>query len=133
MSLCPICRTHIRVDTESCINCGAIFATGDLSPIEDEAPLAPPEKTSAAGLIVKIGVASVLIPAAGFLIGLILTYVIPGCYCDEGAGCGGCGANNFVAFILFGGFVGGLAAFLTILPLSLILAAIVELFSKNGK
>jgi hypothetical protein len=64
------------------------------------------------------------------LIGAALSSVIPGCHCDEGAGCHGCGADGLIGFLLLGGFVGALAALIFILPASFILAAIVNAMSK---
>jgi hypothetical protein len=56
-------------------------------------------------------VAKVLIglPVAGFALGLLLQFCIPGCHCDEGAGCHSCmGLEDFIAFLTFGGFVGAI-------------------------
>lgn len=104
--------------------------TGDgWKPIAGETA-SKPEGRSAAGFIALLGVASVLIPTAGFVVGLVLSLLIPGCHCDEGAGCSGCGANGLVGFLLFGCFVGGLGALLTVLPASLLLAAIVGFLIK---
>jgi hypothetical protein len=70
---------------------------------------------------------------AGFLVSLVLATVIPGCHCDEGAGCSGCGANELLAFTLFGGFVATILATFTVLPLSLVLAAIIRrVFGSSG-
>lgn len=87
---------------------------------------------SASSAIVKLGLATVAIPAIGFALGL--QYVIPGCHCDEGAGCNGCGpANGLIEFLIFGGFIGSLLALIFALPASLVLASIVNSFStKSG-
>ncbi|QTD43958.1 hypothetical protein [Ottowia testudinis] len=45
--------------------------------------------------------------AVSLVAGLITT-VIPGCRCDEGAGCGGCGPNSLFEFLIFGGFIAGM-------------------------
>jgi hypothetical protein len=88
------------------------------------------EKSAASRLIVRLGLAAVGIPGLCFLIGAALSSVIPGCHCDEGAGCHGCGADGLIGFLLLGGFVGALAALIFILPASFILAAIVNAMSK---
>ena len=88
--------------------------------------------SAASRLITRLGLAAVGIPGVCFLIGVVLSSVIPGCHCDEGAGCHGCGANALIEFLLMGGFVGALGALIFILPASLILAAIVNMTSKNG-
>lgn len=62
------------------------------------------------GLGVKVWLAMIAIPATVFVGGLLVSFLIPGCNCDSGAGCSGCGPNDFVAFCLFGGFIGALGA-----------------------
>ena len=87
---------------------------------------------SAASLIAKIGIASVAIPAVAAIVGALLMASIPGCKCDEGAGCGGCGPlNGLIAFFMTGGFVGALAAMISILPGSLLLAGVFARLSRN--
>lgn len=86
---------------------------------------------SLASNTVKLGVASVAVPGVAFLVGLALSGVIPNCHCDEGAGCRGCaGFDGLLGLMIFGGFAGALAAFLTALPASLLLAAAFKAFSK---
>jgi hypothetical protein len=75
----------------------------------------------------------VLLPLLAFLLGMAATSLIPGCHCDEGAGCGGCGANGLVSLLLFGGFIGGLMACFTLLPASLVVGAIVAFVSDRKK
>lgn len=87
---------------------------------------------SAASITVKLGVASVALPALGFVLGMLLQLAIPGCMCDEGAGCRGCGPlNDTLAFLILGGFVGALAALIFVLPASLVLAALFSLISSE--
>jgi hypothetical protein len=82
-------------------------------------------------ILLKIGVASVAIPTLGFILGMILKLAIPGCQCDSGAGCHGCGSfNGLIALLILGGFVAALAALITVLPISLALAGIFGVFSK---
>jgi hypothetical protein len=89
---------------------------------------------SVASAILKIGVASVVVPALAAALGFLLAAVIPGCRCDEGAGCHGCGAlNGAIAFLKLGGFVGAIFAMLSILPGSLLLAGIVSLIPGGEK
>jgi len=68
-----------------------------------------------------------------FLVGMVITLLVPGCHCDEGSGCSGCGLNSLVAFLLFGGFIGALFSLLFVLPASLLLAFVVNLFSGRKK
>jgi hypothetical protein len=130
MSHCPNCRAEVLASAESCVACGAIFTGDGWKPIAGVAPIKP-EGTSAAGVIALLGFATVLIPAACFVIGLVLSLLIPGCHCDEGAGCSGCGVDRVVGFLLFGGFAGGLGALMFVLPASLLLAGIVGLLTKT--
>lgn len=129
MAYCPNCRKSVEAGAESCASCGALFTGGGWAPVDSQ-PLAP-FRSSAAGVILKLGIASVALPGVAFLVGLLLSSVIPGCHCEEGAGCRGCGANDLVAFLLLGGFVGALAALITVLPVSLALAGVVGLISSR--
>lgn len=129
MSFCPNCDATVAADAKSCAACGALFEVDGWKPLENK--VVRPEGKSVAGIIVKLGIASVLIPLVGFVLGFVLTQIIPGCHCDEGAGCSGCGANGMVALLLLGGFVGALASLITILPGSLVLAGLVSLFTKG--
>jgi hypothetical protein len=129
MSYCPNCGATVAVDAPACSACGASFDGPGWKPLDGK-PVPVPKK-SPAGIIVALGIASVLIPAAGFVIGLVLSILIPGCHCDEGAGCSGCGANGLVAFLLVGGFVGALATLMTVLPGSLLLATVVGLLTRR--
>lgn len=130
MSYCPNCHATIDANAESCPACGALFTGGGWKPVDGE-PLPEPEGPSAAGVIVVIGFASVLIPALAFVIGLIFSLLIPGCHCDEGAGCRGCGANALMELLLLGGFSGALLALVAVLPASLLLEAVVGLFTRK--
>jgi hypothetical protein len=121
MPYCPSCRATVESDSSSCESCGALFSSDGLQPIERH----PPRKWSVAGAIAKLGLASVLLPGAAFLVGLVLWGIIPGCKCDEGAGCSGCGVNGLVESLLFGGFVASMGALITVLPASLLVAALV--------
>lgn len=87
-----------------------------------------------AALVAKFGIATVVVPAVGAIAGALLMACIPGCHCDEGAGCGGCGAlNGVVALLLMGGFVGALAAAFTSLPAALLLAVAIRWFARGGR
>ena len=131
MSYCPNCHATVAHDADSCGSCGGKFpGSFGWAPMDGDAPIEP-KPTSIAGLIIKLGFASIWVPALGFIVGLILSTIIPGCHCDEGAGCHGCGANEFVGLLLFGGFVGALVALGTIFPASLLLAGIVSLLTRN--
>jgi hypothetical protein len=130
MPYCPNCHATIVLDADSCASCGAEFTGNGWRPLEEKP--SPPARPSIAGILAKLGIASVVLPALGFLVGLLLSNVIPGCHCDEGAGCRGCGANALVEHLLFGGFVGALGAFIFVLPVSLVLAAFFSIFSNRG-
>ena len=132
MSFCPNCRTIIASDAKECGTCGALFTGEGWAPVDIQPPV-PPAPRSAASIIVMIGVASVLIPASGFIVAIILTAVVPGCSCNEGTGCHGCGANRLMEFVYFGGLVGALVAVVTTLPGSLVLAAVVRFLSRYDR
>lgn len=60
---------------------------------------------------VKVYMVLLAVPTAAFLLAALLTELIPGCKCDEGAGCHGCGMDGLVGFCLLGGFVTALGMF----------------------
>jgi len=82
--------------------------------------------------VIRLGVASVAVPAVGAAIGFLLQMAIPGCHCDGGAGCHGCGElGDLTAFLMFGGFTGALAALIFVFPASLVLALLLSFFDKG--
>jgi len=129
MAYCPNCRASVELNAPTCKACCALFAADGWSPAD--APTEPAKRSPAAAVIVKLGVATVLLPVVGFLIGLFLSSVIPGCHCDGSAGCQGCGLNGLISFLLFGGFAGALGALIVALPTSLVLALVVGAVSKR--
>jgi hypothetical protein len=127
-SYCPNCNFAISSDATSCPSCQALFASDGWQPIAER----PAGKNgSAAELVVKLGVASVVIPLIAFAIGMLVGIVVPGCECDTGRGCHGCGPNWLVENILFGGFVGALFSAMFVLPSCLVLAGLISLFTKR--
>jgi hypothetical protein len=88
---------------------------------------------SAATITLKLGAGAVALPVLGFAIGIALQAAIPGCHCDEGAGCGGCaGLDGVIAFLMFGGFVGALLAVMFVLPASLLLSGLFAFFNSGN-
>lgn len=88
---------------------------------------------SAATTTLKLGAGAVALPAIGFATGMVLAAIIPGCHCDEGAGCGGCaGLDGLIAFLMFGGFIGALLAVMFVLPASLLLAGLFAFFNRGN-
>lgn len=87
---------------------------------------------SAASITLKLGAGAVALPVIGFAIGMALAAIIPGCHCDEGAGCGGCvGLDGLIAFLMFGGFIGALLAVMFVFPASLLLAGLFAFFNRG--
>ena len=88
---------------------------------------------SAPGTVAKLGLWSVVLPAAGFLLGQLLLAIIPECKCDGGAGCNTCGGvGDLVAFLVFGGASGALLSAVAILPACLLVAVVVGMFTKEN-
>ncbi len=80
------------------------------------------------------GVAIIVICAIAVVIGFGIQYCIPGCHCDEGAGCHGCGIfGGFIALLTFGGFVVAMATILLGIPLSIFMGFIVFVFGSLRK
>ncbi len=80
----------------------------------------------------KIATVLIGLPVAAFALGLLLQVCIPGCQCDEGAGCRSCmGMEGFIAFLTFGGFVGAILGFIATVALA-ILMAIINLLSGSS-
>lgn len=69
----------------------------------------------------------VIMPALAFLVATYITANVPGCRCDTGAGCHGCGLDSFVELCLFGGFIGSLLIFMFGWPIIFI----VNLFARR--
>lgn len=130
IAYCPNCKASISSDASGCASCGADFSAADgWRPVDAEG--INTNRSSGASIILKLGVASVVLPAAAFVLGALLWQLIPGCRCDSGAGCHGCGIDGLVAFLLYGGFTGALAALVTLLPVSIMLAAIVGIIART--
>jgi hypothetical protein len=87
---------------------------------------------SASSITLKIGFAAVGVPAVGFVVGFLLQTVIPGCRCDSGAGCHGCGPfGGLIAFLVFGGFVGALFSLIFVLPVAVLLSIALKLLGSR--
>jgi hypothetical protein len=72
----------------------------------------PPEpknqfQSATATLIRKLAIGAVILHLTAFIIRILWPTLVPGCHCDEDAGCQGCGANNLLVNLLFGGLIGG--------------------------
>lgn len=84
------------------------------------------KRLSAPAVVALLGVASVLVPTIGVVVGYLLQLVIPGCSCaNESSMCGGCGVDALISFLIFGGAIGAFLAFLYVLFPALLLAGIV--------
>ena len=137
MALCPNCNATVAIDADCCTKCGALFTPGGWSPLESQPHVSsafsaskPKARASLPILVLKLGVASLLISVAAFAVGGLTTLLVPGCHCDSGAGCGGCGLNDLVAFLLYGGFLGALLSIMFVIPASAVLAAVIALYTK---
>ncbi|WP_231409470.1 hypothetical protein [Ralstonia solanacearum] len=85
-------------------------------------------------ITIRIGIASVALPMAMLALAYLLRSTIPGCACDEGAGCSGCGPmGEWIAFGLFGGFIGTWLAAIIALPVTLALAGFFYLADLRKK
>lgn len=79
---------------------------------------------NAANAVTRLGIASVAVPALCSMLSMLAVMLLPGVHCDEGSGCRGLGAlNDVVTLMLFGGFVGAIAASIAVLPAALLIAA----------
>lgn len=129
MAFCPNCNAAIAGDAEDCDVCGTSFGSDTWLPLDSQAGSRPP--AGLAALIFKLGLASVLLPVAGFVIGALITALLPGCRCEEGLGCRGCGANGLTEFLLYDGLLAGLAAVMFVFPVSAVLAVLVARMKSN--
>lgn len=123
---CQKCRTEAPPEGVSCGVCGTPFSQGSVAVGEVVSKPSP-----AAKWIIGLGVWSLLASLALFVTGLLVTLIVPGCSCDEGAGCRGCGVNDLVAFCLFGGFIGAVISALFVLPVAAILGLLVGMLSDK--
>ncbi len=133
MAYCPNCRTSLAPDATSCANCSADFTSADGWKPHDypSAEAGPGGSWSLAGIVACIGLASVLVPFAAVALGLLVSYCLPGCRCDEGAGCHGCGADYLLSMLLFDGFPAGMFGLMFVLPGSLVLAGALVLLRRQ--
>src|SRR6516225_6550761 len=129
IQVCARCRTCFTPTSSDalCPNCMKV-ETQDVH-------RTPSEKRrrmmNAPSAIIVLAVAAVVVSVACFALGLGLQAAIPGCHCDEGAGCSFCaGFGNLISFLIFGGFIGALVSVLYVLPGSLLLATILRFFSN---
>ncbi|MFZ3001530.1 MAG: hypothetical protein WA071_14475 [Undibacterium umbellatum] len=79
----------------------------------------------------KLGIASFLIPAAAFLISIAIQALIPGCLCDEGAGCHGCGLNGLMAHAMFDGLIGAIIGVFIVFPAFVVLGMVFAMISNK--
>jgi hypothetical protein len=144
MPYCAECRKVYIRNISECPKCGRSFVesnqpTADWTPpagsnhLTADQDFGSSKKRSVPGIIALVGIASFFIPLFGFLIGMLISVLIPGCHCDEGMGCRGCGLNELVAFLIFGGFVGAMLAFMISLPGLLLVSGVIFLFQAVSK
>ncbi len=82
------------------------------------------------------GVASVAIPFIGFVLGMLLSGIIPGCTGDEGSGYRGCqvlflNLDWLVGNLVLGGFVVVLLCLVTVCPALIVLGIITSFFESK--
>ncbi len=93
-----------------------------------------PESGEEAGLAKKLKKAWIFITLtclASSLISGLITLAIPGCHCDEGAGCNGCGLNFIFEFLIFGGFIGFIFS-LILWPFVAIIIGLIAIFKSRS-
>jgi RNA polymerase subunit RPABC4/transcription elongation factor Spt4 len=129
MAYCPNCHVAIAKDAEDCEVCGTAFGADRWLSLDVLAQ--PGQRLAAAGLIFKLGLLAVLLPLLGFVLGLLLTWLIPGCQCDPHWGCRGCAADALTELLYFGGFDGALFAVVFVLPVAAVLAAALALLARR--
>lgn len=129
MAFCPNCNAVIANDAEDCDVCGTSFGSDTWLPLDSQPSTAL--RRGPATLIFRLGLASVLLPLAGFVIGMLITTLLPGCRCEEELGCRGCGANGLTEFLLYDGFAAGLVAVMFVFPVSAMLAVLVARMKSN--
>jgi len=129
MAYCPNCNAPIVKDAQDCDVCGTSFGHDSWLPLDALPPPAP--RYSVTGVLFRLGLVAVLLPLAGMLLGLLITFLVPGCHCDAIFGCQGCGANEIIAFLLYDGYEFGLLAILVVLPLS-VLSVLLALVKRRN-
>ena len=129
MAYCPSCKAAIAKDAVDCDVCGTSFGSDTWLPL-DALPHTR-KRLSAASLIFRFGLGAVLLPLASLVLGMLITAIVPGCHCDEIAGCDGCGVNRFTGLLLYGGYVGGLLAVLFVFPAAALLSGLVAVVGRH--
>lgn len=129
MAYCPNCKAAIVKDAVDCDVCGTSFGPDSWLPL-DALPQSR-KRASAATLIFRFGLSAVLLPLACLVLGMLITAIVPGCRCDELAGCDGCGVNRFTSILLYGGYMGGLLAILFVFPAAALLSGLVAAVNRR--
>lgn len=129
MAYCPNCHVAIAKDAVDCDVCGTGFGADTWLPLDALAQ--PGQRRILAGLIFKLGLLAVLLPLAGFVLGLLLTWLLPGCQCDAYWGCQGCAANGLTELLYFGGWDGALFALIYVFPAAALLAAVMGWLARR--
>jgi ABC-type phosphate transport system permease subunit len=81
----------------------------------------------------RFGTILVVTPALTFFLSSVLAGIIPGCNCNEGSGCHGCGADSLLEFLIMGGLTLTFVALLFLLPLCLISASVITRKANPGR
>lgn len=83
-----------------------------------------------AAVVALLGIASVLFPLLGVLLGFLLQVLVPGCVCaNESSMCNGCGLDSLISFVYIGGMVGAFLGLVYVLVPALVLAALIWFIS----
>lgn len=135
MPQCPNCDAEVVADAKACHACNADFTDdhgwrpGGVGTKAAPRPGATTTSNKAADVVMSLAAISVAVPLVAFAVGALAVWLIPGCKCDEGAGCVGCGANALVSLLFLGGLAGTLGAVTLVLPFCIVLALIFSVFS----
>lgn len=110
MKRCETCNRPIALGSTECRYCAEERELKKNLPALNSTVLNSGESKTAE-VIFKLACWVIALPILAFVLGAILSSVIPGCHVDEGAGGSGCiviGLNlsRLVAFLKLGGFVG---------------------------
>lgn len=131
--ICPKCKSYVLDEHGKCNNCINNLSLANRPSESTHAEyLQKAEKSKFTWFAIKAALVLLLISVMSLIVGLVLVNNIPGCSCDESLRCSDCASvDDFLSFLITGGFFGVIFSFIFILPMSLVIAFFASL--RKGK
>lgn len=118
-SKCPRCGGDIWMRDQKCNTCNALISSDDKL------------QKASRPFFMKVFIFCLKITLGSFFLGMLLQFIIPGCSCDEGAGCSGCGIDMVLEALIFYGFIGFMITVVVLTPLAAVFSIISAYMSSK--